>query len=683
MFLFSLPSVKADKIGQSRPNPGDNQKYAGLSYYVPSLNANKSMKYYVLYVVTSGGTTYHIYCVEQGIHLGEGYDASGIPSESYTYNNLSVDQKGKIFQIMSVGYNVGTKSSEQEFVNAAHNSDLDKLAATQELIWEVVRGERSGVTGFNNYRPTTGARFYNVVSNNSFTANLFNEYKALVDKVKYTFYKAPNGFSLGAASTTHSMDFINGKFTLTLNTEKGAYKNFNVSVPSGINYSISGDGSTITFTSDKAFSGVKEVKITNKNNSSSGMVFYHDGEKQDVARGGTSVTYYLKLSTPKYQIKINKKAKLDGAPLEGAKFNICANSSCTSILGTITTDENGVATFDDIDKPGTYYVKETKAPPGYELDKTPHAVTVTTSNVAGSASYGTANITDANKEFNLTKKSVDENGVVTDIDDGCGTDTYTGPEFEIRDSRGNSLYFTELKSGEYNLANKDTEGAVTKLKTCNGKMKVYTLTECNYTVVETKAPEGLTLPSNPSQTVNVCGAGKNVSFTNGFAGLEFQKKDEDGNFVAGGKFALQRKENNVYVDVLLKENEPGSYVYDANLKETDEGATYILLTNGGIARISKLPPGEYRIVEKEAPEGYELIKDKDSKALVTIKDSDKDGYYLVEMIDQKVNKNGSESFAELIITIITGRRNPNYLLIIPGLAILLVLAIIIRKKIKK
>ena len=108
-----------------------------------------------------------------------------------------------------------------------------------------------------------------------------------------------------------------------------------------------------------------------------------------------------------------------------------------------------------------------------------------------------------------------------------------------------------------------------------------------------------------------------------------------------------------------------------------------MLTKDGIAMISKLPPGEYRISEKEAPSGYEVIKDKDSKALVTIKDSDKDGYYLVEMIDQKATKNGSKSFAELIVTIITGRKVPNYLIIIASLAILLVLAIIVRKRMKK
>ena len=139
-----------------------------------------------------------------------------------------------------------------------------------------------------------------------------------------------------------------------------------------------------------------------------------------------------------------------------------------------------------------------------------------------------------------------------------------------------------------------------------------------------------------------------------FTGLEFQKKNEDGEFISGGKFALQKKENNVYKDVLLKEAGDGYYIYDKDLKASDSMASYILLTNEGIARIRGLSPGEYRIVEKEAPEGYEPIEDKYSTAKITISDGNQDDYYLVELINKKVNIKGDEASAELIVTITTG-----------------------------
>lgn len=683
VFFLSLSSISAkESVGEIQLT--NRLKYDNYTY-VPTGMPDKvrHLRADIYYAKEANGTTRQAYCVEQMITLWGGYDAEPIPIEQY--GTLTTQQKNLIFQILSHAYNIGTHPWAT-FQSKAKAASPETVLGTQELIWEITRKERAQL---NNEEPSSNCRsngkcpFYKLlIDKKSNLQGIYNEYSRLIKAVKYTFNVPPNGFKTEASATTYNMSYSNGKFVLTLNDPNQAYKYFNIKGQGDIQATVSNNGSTLTLSTTKPINGAVTFKITN-NKTSEGMLAYMDKTKQDVVRGSASITYALRLSTPEYQIKINKKASLDSKPLAGATFNICSNNTCTSVLGTVTTDNNGVATFNKIKFPGTYYVKETKVPAGYELDSTPKAVTVSTSNVSGSASFGTVNVTNKNKEFNLTKKTIDENGVITDLNDGCGTDTYTGPEFEIKDGNGNKLYFKELSPGNYNLASKDTAGAVSKLKTCKGKFKVYTLTECNYTISETKAPEGLTLPSQPTKNINVCGADKNVSFTNGFAGLEFQKKDEDGNFVNGGKFSLQRKINNVYTDVLLKETEPGTYVYDANLKETDEGATYIMLTKDGIAMISKLPPGEYRISEKEAPSGYEVIKDKDSKALVTIKDSDKDGYYLVEMIDQKATKNGSKSFAELIVTIITGRKVPNYVIIIASLAILLVLAIIVRKRMKK
>lgn len=681
----------------------------------------------------------HAYCIEPGVEINgtSGYSSSNgkslssytggyftTNSNSWQYvandNELTNDRRDLIAYILTFAQNEGDIASSNynssNWSNIAKNkaseyqtsklSNTYKIFAAQGMIWEVVVGERKS---FNNAWPEYGptCSFYNVINgknncNKANTTAIKNEYDRIVSAIQNSFYKAPGEssgnktFKPGGSENVVPLSWnsTTNKYTLTIYDTNFKYweviESSNATSPDldvtiGSNY--------ITISSDEPIDqdSAKKVgiKIKNKNNKESTV--YVDSNLQDVvALGGTTREAYIKVYTPKYQIKINKKADLDNKLLSGAKFNVCTNSSCTNVLGTITTGSDGTAVYKNIPSPGTYYIKEIEAPDGYELDSTPHEITVSSSNIAGSTSYGTITISNENKEFNLTKMSVDEDGNAVILDDGCGTDNYTGPEFEIKEN-GNSLYFKELSPGIYDYANKDTEGAVTKLKTCNGKLKVYTLPNCSYTITETKAPEGLTLPSNPTRTINVCGSDKNVSFTNGFAGLEFQKKDEDGNFIAGGKFSLQKKENNVYKDVLLKEVDEGTYVYDSNLKETDEGATYIITTKDGeqegeekgIARITKLPPGEYRISEKEAPEGFELIEDKDSKALVTIKDSDKGDYYLVEMIDQKINQNGSEASAELVVTITTGRNVPNYVLIISILSVLLILAIILRKRIKK
>ena len=118
---------------------------------------------------------------------------------------------------------------------------------------------------------------------------------------------------------------------------------------------------------------------------------------------------------------------------------------------------------------------------------------------------------------------------------------------------------------------------------------------------------------------------------------------------------------------------------------------YILETNNGTINVQNLPIGEYRFVEKQAPDGYDMIKEKDSNATFTISDKGifgKDGnpvldFYQVKLVNQKSRVKGSYDSAELIVTIITGRKVANYTLIIVGLAVLLTLFIILRNKFKK
>ena len=141
--------------------------------------------------------------------------------------------------------------------------------------------------------------------------------------------------------------------------------------------------------------------------------------------------------------------------------------------------------------------------------------------------------------------------------------------------------------------------------------------------------------------------------------------------------------------MLLKHDKGAIYVYEEDLKEED--GTYLLETSNGTINVKNLPPGEYRFVEKEAPEGYDAIQDKDSNATFTISDKGifgSDGkpatdYYQVKLVNQQTRVEGSYDSAELIVTIITGRKVANYTLIIAGLAVILTVLIILRKKFKK
>lgn len=59
--------------------------------------------------------------------------------------------------------------------------------------------------------------------------------------------------------------------------------------------------------------------------------------------------------------------------LKGAVYTVYKNSGLTDVVGTITTDANGNGWLNDIPL-GTYYIKETKASPGYNLDTKTYTV---------------------------------------------------------------------------------------------------------------------------------------------------------------------------------------------------------------------------------------------------------------------------------------------------------------------
>lgn len=61
--------------------------------------------------------------------------------------------------------------------------------------------------------------------------------------------------------------------------------------------------------------------------------------------------------------------------LSGATYEVYSDKGCTKSAATLTTDGNGNTNTVEL-RAGTYYVKETKAPKGFQFDKTVHTLTV-------------------------------------------------------------------------------------------------------------------------------------------------------------------------------------------------------------------------------------------------------------------------------------------------------------------
>lgn len=60
-----------------------------------------------------------------------------------------------------------------------------------------------------------------------------------------------------------------------------------------------------------------------------------------------------------------------GKTLEGAEFTLYAEKECKTEVAKVTTGKDGLARFADMEVEKKYYLKETKAPDGYQISKTP------------------------------------------------------------------------------------------------------------------------------------------------------------------------------------------------------------------------------------------------------------------------------------------------------------------------
>ena len=91
------------------------------------------------------------------------------------------------------------------------------------------------------------------------------------------------------------------------------------------------------------------------------VLFYSNDPYGD---GVTSTEAWFGMGT--YGLQIYKYDLEDNSPLSGVVFEIYTDKELTDLIGTITTDENGIGKFKGITM-DTLYLKEVKAPTGYKL----------------------------------------------------------------------------------------------------------------------------------------------------------------------------------------------------------------------------------------------------------------------------------------------------------------------------
>ena len=352
-------------------------------------------------------------------------------------------------------------------------------------------------------------------------------------------------------------------------------------------------------------------------------------------------------------------------PLAGAQYELVTKSGSTykravsavdgSELPVLTTDANGKATWSNVVEYGTYYVHEVKAPEGFLLDNTYHAVTVTQHNKIVSADVDdpiiTAKIkiakTDgltkeplAGVEFTITRLSGPAalNGagvgevaavITTDANGYAETDWLDWGRFKVEETKAptgytDSHYSTEIEAYEdgktynINVENVPAAGYIRLTKTDANSHKPLKGVQFGIyqgeTLISTMTTDasGVALSGALVKgTYTVKEHGNPEGYTGELTTLTAEVISEQTTELSAENTPIQGKIKITKKDALTKEALAGVVFTVTCLSVSsatdgaDVGKTFTLTTDqNGVAESGWLNYGRYRIEETSVPEHY-------------------------------------------------------------------------------
>ena len=236
--------------------------------------------------------------------------------------------------------------------------------------------------------------------------------------------------------------------------------------------------------------------------------------------------------------------------LPGAVFEI--KDSQGTVVDTITTGENGVGTSKELPY-GSYTVTEVTAPSGYELSEESKNVTI-----------------DSNGEtIELTFENTKLLGSIS---------------IEKVDSKDSEL---KLEGAEFKVINSDGEEVGNIVTGEDGKGSLGNLPYGEYTLIETKAPDGykLSIDLIVIEVNSETEIYKTITNTKILGKINILKVDSDDEDVklSGAVFEVKDSQGTVVDTITTGEN--------------------------GVGTSKELPYGSYTVAEVSAPEGYELSEE--------------------------------------------------------------------------
>lgn len=398
-----LFSVSAASVKGNRGADGKGFIYKKTAEYTyTDANGKKHSQHYegwenfkVHFFAASGKTlnfsdyTQRAYCIEPD-KASELTSSATVKStsQSAAWKQLSSAQQNAVNLILSWGFG-GFEAAKKEKVHYYY--------ATQLLIFEIVAGKRNAST----FEAVTGKPLLTPANTMTATssaettlANVTTAYNNMVSWCKKSVRNPSYTASSLSSAKLYQMSYnqSNGQYSITLTDKNGTASVTKASdvIVSNSNVKVSVSGNKITFTCSKNLgttvnvtmknSFLKEHGIRSKNslylitsNDSASYQTFAQGSNYAVKDGYVKLTFpsVVKLQLQKSSSNTELTAGNDCYSLNGAEYGIYTDKACTRKIGSITTNASGYGSYSKyVDSTASYYAKETKAPKGYELDKT-------------------------------------------------------------------------------------------------------------------------------------------------------------------------------------------------------------------------------------------------------------------------------------------------------------------------
>lgn len=466
-------------------------------------------------------------------------------------------------------------------------------------------------------------------------------------------------------------------------------------------------GGQYTLTETVTPHGYKGISETIINFDFASQTATSSSNKVSVRFDSNSNTYIITVKNDTKDFKIVKKGEnevlLPGATFEiyngngfsnRVKFdkNKCVYTYNTSGAKTDLQDDS-CAKYSLLLLPkGIYKVVETNVPAPYKLtssieDRTYYLYVGDDYKVYDCQGDPKCNKSQPTNNNEFTVKNYKTKVEVNKI--GGGGKPLAGVKFVLLNKNKNIYINSRTENGEYYYSGTVSEisNATVYVTNNKGKITVNDLDPNTYYFKEVETIDPYVLPegddaltrviiemTKDGPKVNNKLKNPSIDISNATKEFNFNKVDENGNYLAGGKYKVQKynDEKGKYEDIKLSSVEnDGTYQEEADIFKVDEkeGKVQFTLAHGIATFIEMAPSSTYRVVEIEAPKGYQLA-DVESSAVIKL---DKNGYAKgsASIINQSKHIEGSSAQAELIIEIQTGQTVIRYGLIITGTLIII------------